>query len=214
MIRTLTTALRRVLLSAMAAVSVVACSGEVTAPAASASSTPERESSFVPTAANKYLYGVSDGTYQVTFEPGKDNSFSLGANRIDIPANSVCKLVGSGYGAMYWNQPCSPEQNDVKMIVVISGARSANSRVDFYPAMRFNPRTSVRLFMYVPNATMADATNWVMKYCNALSLCIDESKNDRDLQSYVDRSNNVVFRRIKHFSGYVVAENSDSTTTP
>jgi hypothetical protein len=33
---------------------------------------------------------------------------------------------------------------------------------------------------------------------------VDESVNDPDLASNVDVVNRVVFRRIKHFSGYVV----------
>jgi len=44
-----------------------------------------------------------------------------------------------------------------------------------------------------------------MKYCNAAG-CVDESLTDPDLRSNVDVENKVVFRRIKHFSGYVVAE--------
>lgn len=211
-----TTAFRRALLSSMVAASAVmlaACAGEITAPSAATASTRIGTSGFVPTSAAKTLYGVSDGTYVVTFNPSYSQSFALGANRIDIPARSVCKLVGSGYGAAYWNQPCTPETLPVTMTVVIKDAAKADSRVDFFPAMRFNPANQVQLFMYVPNATATDATNWVMKYCNDLNVCADESRSDASLRSNVDRQNNVVFRRIKHFSGYVVAEN-DSTVVP
>jgi hypothetical protein len=45
----------------------------------------------------------------------------------------------------------------------------------------------------------------VVKYCNE-SGCMDESLTDPSLISYVDTDSKVVFRRIKHFSGYVVAE--------
>ena len=55
-------------------------------------------------------------------------------------------------------------------------------------------------------ATELDARNWKMLYCNNLNICEDESLTDPELQAYVDRSANVVFRRIKHFSGYLVAE--------
>ena len=67
--------------------------------------------------------------------------------------------------------------------------------------------------MYVPNATAADARNWVMKYCDDNNVCIDESRSDRDLASFVDRQANVVFRRVKHFSGYLVAENGEEPTS-
>jgi len=45
----------------------------------------------------------------------------------------------------------------------------------------------------------------VLWYCNETS-CMDESQIDSDLVSYVDTQHYMVFRRIKHFSGYVVAE--------
>jgi hypothetical protein len=48
-----------------------------------------------------------------------------------------------------------------------------------------------------------------MYYCNETG-CVDEAQMDADLRSNVDVENKVVFRRIKHFSGYVVAEFSAS----
>ncbi len=190
---------------------LAACSSErSTAPSrVAASTTPEKTSGFTLSDPSKALYGVSDGTFSVTFSPGRDQSFSLGPNRLDIPANAICRLDGSGYGAAYWNSSCVSETQNVTLTVVIKDAASDHPRVDFSPAMRFNPTKSVQLFMYVPNATSTDARNWVMKYCDDLNLCVDESLKDRDLQSYVDRQANVVFRRVKHFSGYMVAENSE-----
>jgi hypothetical protein len=35
---------------------------------------------------------------------------------------------------------------------------------------------------------------------------INEALTDSDLTTYIDYTNNVLFRRVKHFSGYVVAE--------
>jgi hypothetical protein len=193
---------------AAAAMLLGACRGEVTSPATSSvTATPERVSSFVPTAANKALFGVVDGVYAVTFDPTRDQSFALGPNHLDIPANSVCNLFTSGYGATYWNKSCSPHTLPVTMTVVIKGAATDHPQIDFFPAMRFNPNKEVELFMYVPHATQESASNWVMKYCATGSTsCVDESKSDASLQSYVDKRANVVFRRIKHFSGYVVAE--------
>jgi hypothetical protein len=193
---------------AAAAMLLGACRGEVTSPhTSSVMATPERVSSFVPSAASKALIGVVDGTYALTFDPTREQSFALGPNHLDIPANSVCNLFTSGYGANYWDRGCSPQQLPVTMTVIIKGAATDHPQMDFFPAMRFNPNKNVQLFMYVPNATQASAANWTMKYCpTGSSVCVDESISDADLQSYVDKRANVVFRRIKHFSGYVVAE--------
>lgn len=183
-----------------------ACSGEVTAPAAAPPRAIEARSMFVPSASAKALIGVADGTYSVTFDPTRDQAFSLGPNHLEIPGNSVCDLVTSGYGAAYWNHGCTPQTLPVTLTVVIKNAASANPSVDFYPAMRFNPDKNVRLFMYAPNVSSTDAKNWLMYYCSDLGQCVDESLTDSALVTYIDYSHNVLFRRIKHFSGYTVAE--------
>ena len=45
-----------------------------------------------------------------------------------------------------------------------------------------------------------------MFYCPDKGKCVDESLTDSDLTTYIDYPNNILFRRIKHFSGYTVAE--------
>jgi hypothetical protein len=192
-----------------------ACSGETTSPTAAApqpDAAIERTSSFVPSAASKSLIGVKDGSYVITFDPRRDQSIALGPNHLDMPANSVCRLVGSGYGADFWNRACSPEVLPVTITIVIRNASSSKPSIQFFPAMRFNPENDVELFLYAPNANKDAAKNFLMYYCPDRGKCIDESLADKDLQSYVDKHNDVVFRRIKHFSGYVVAERGDEAS--
>ena len=161
---------------------------------------------FVPSDAAKALIGVVDGTYSVTVDPTKDNSFNLGPNHLDIPAYGICNLVTSGYGPGYWDRSCQPQTLPVTLTVIIKNASSDHPSIDFYPAMRFNPYRSVRLYMYAPNVSVADAKNWQMLYCPDFGGCFDESVNDSSLQTRIDYTNNVLFRRVKHFSGYTVAE--------
>lgn len=181
-----------------------ACKGEMTAPSAAApAKSVEAVSKFVPTAAQKALIGVVDGTYSVTVDPRVNQSLSLGPNHLDIPANSICNLLTSGYGTSTWNNACTPQTLPVTITVVIKNSQTDKPQIDFYPAMRFNPSKNVELFMYVPRVNASDANNWVMKYCNDLGMCIDESTVDKDLVTRVDRDASVLFRRIKHFSGYL-----------
>ena len=182
-----------------------ACSADVTSPpaASSAVSTP---SMFVPSASAKSLVGVVDGTYSVIVNPNHDQSFNLGPNHLDIPAGAICDLVHSGYGAKTWDKPCTPETEPVVLTVVIKNASSAHPSIDFYPAMRFNPKKTVQLFMYAPRVTQEEAKNWLMYYCPDRGGCIDESLSDKSLLTSIDYEHNVLFRRVKHFSGYTVAE--------
>ncbi len=186
---------------------LAACAEQATAPLASTTSSQESTSRFTPSAAQLDLVGVSDGIYSFTFDPSKDQSLDLGPNHLDIPRNAVCELATTDYGVQYWNDPCSPERGTVTITATIRNAKSAHPRIDFQPAMRFNPKADVELYIYAKKASKQDAAMLVMNYCNDYGVCVDESKTDRDLKTQVDSRKNVVFRRIKHFSGYVVAEN-------
>jgi hypothetical protein len=204
-----------------------ACGTDSTAPTPAAPAakvtTAEAKSGFAPSEASKALVGVADGTYTVTFNPGANQVFSLGPNRLEMPANSVCALGTSGYGPAFWDRPCTPETRPVTLIVTVKDAASANPIVDFKPAMRFNPQTRVSLYFYVPRVTREDAKNWQILYCgNSTQLssgngssgsCVNEAATDWTLRTYIDYSTSVLFRRIKHFSadrvddgGYTVAE--------
>ena len=183
-----------------------ACSGEVTGPAAEPQRAIEATSMFVPSASAKALIGVADGTYVFSFDPDDDQSIKLGPNRLDIPKDAICKLDSSGYGAAYWDRPCSPEGRQVTLTVIIKNAASSKPSIDFFPAMRFNPKKNVQLYMYAPRVSRDDAKNWLMLYCPDRGKCVDESLTDSDLTTYIDYPNNILFRRIKHFSGYTVAE--------
>ncbi|HEY5441247.1 MAG TPA: hypothetical protein VIJ90_08215 [Gemmatimonadaceae bacterium] len=166
---------------------------------------------FVPSASAKALIGVANGTYSMTLDPTRKQSFSLGPNHLDIPANAVCDLSRSGYGAAYWDKPCLTESHKFTLTVVIKNASSAHPSMDFSPAMRFNPKENVQLYMYAPNVSQTDAKNWLIYYCPDRGKCVDESLTDRDLVTQIDYSAHVLFRRLKHFSGYMVAEFADPT---
>ena len=183
-----------------------ACSGEVTAPVGASPQATEARSMFVPSASAKALIGVADGTYTVTFDPSRDQSIPLGPNSIDIPANAVCNLLTSGYGAAYWNASCSPQKLPVTLVITIKNASTPHPSLEFYPAMRFNPTKNVQLFMYAPKVNKNDAKNWLMYYCPDKGKCVDESLTDDALATYIDHSEKMLFRRVKHFSGYTVAE--------
>ncbi len=180
---------------------------------ASHATTAERTSPFVPTEAQKALIGVTDGTYNVTFDPKQDQVLSLGPNHLNIPAFAVCKLGFSHYGPAYWDSPCTPETGPVNLTVVVKNAASDNPSVDFQPAMRFNPNKVVQLFFYVPNVSQTDAKNWVITYCSSAGSgagstgsgsCVNEALTDPALRTFVDYNAQVLFRRLKHFSRYEV----------
>lgn len=187
---------------ALSAALLAGCAGESTRPAAAPKS-ELRTSPFAPTDAQKALVGVSDGTYQFVIDPSRDQSLSLGASHLDIPANAVCDIASSSYGAAHWNDGCAAQTATFTITAVVRNAATDHPSVDFEPALRFSPDKQVNLYLYVTDQATIDASR-VVKYCNA-SGCVDESVSDASLASKVDLVNRVVFRRIKHFSGYTVA---------
>jgi hypothetical protein len=187
---------------ALAGVLLTGCAGDSLKPAAVQKTSQLRSSPFTPTDAQKALVGVSDGSYTFQIDPSQDNSLSLGASRLDIPANAVCDIASSSYGAGHWDEDCSVQTDTFTITAVVRNAATDHPSVDFEPALRFDPSKNVNLYLYVTNDATLDASR-VVKYCNADG-CVDESISDSSLASSVDLENRIVFRRIKHFTGYVV----------
>jgi hypothetical protein len=179
------------------------CAGDSTRPSATQQAAQLRTSPFVPTVAQKALVGVSDGSYTFDIDPRRQQSLSLGASRLEIPANAVCDLERSSYGPGRWNDKCSAEDRRFKITAVVRNAATDHPSIDFEPALRFSPDKYVMLYLFVTDDATLDASR-VVKYCNA-SGCVDESVADPSLASNVDLQHRVAFRRIKHFSGYLVS---------
>lgn len=192
-------------LVALGGVLLSACAGDSTAPLATTPvSSQEQTSPFVPTEAQTALIGVVDGTYQITIDPRRNQYFVLGANLLSLPANSVCDLSSSGYGTATWDLPCDPETRRVTINAVVRDAATDHPRIDFHPAMRFNPTKNVMLYLYVPVGIEDFAKKWVIEYCGNSTPCVNEALSDPSLKTRVDTKHSIVFRRIKHFSGYIV----------
>ena len=189
------TVVRRTLLVATAFL-LAACAGETTSPTTT---------SLVPTSANKALAGAVDGVYTFYLEPARSQSLWFGKSHLELPAGAICELGGSGYGPSYWNSSCTTNKGPVMITATVRNAQTNAPSVDFEPALRFNPNTNVQLFLAVTDATTLSNLT-VLKYCSALSACVDESLTDPSLQTTINASLGLVSRRIKHFSGYVVSE--------
>jgi hypothetical protein len=187
---------------AAAGVLLTACAADSFKPAALQKTSQVKTSPFAPTDAQKALVGVSDGTYTFDIDPNQAQSLSLGASHLEIPADAVCDLNSSSYGPGTWDDDCRPEGHRFKITAVVRNAATDHPSVDFEPALRFSPDKNVSLYLYVTDDATLDASRAV-QYCNANG-CVDESLSDPSVASSVDLENRVVFRRIKHFSGFIV----------
>ena len=192
---------RPLLVLAVISQGVVACAVDATAPTAS-SSAVRQPTGLTPIAASHALVGAVDGVYTFTIDPNQDQSLAIGPNHLDIPARAICQIGQTSYGPEFWDDRCRAERGIVTITATVQNAASSHPRIDFEPAMRFAPDKWVMLYMTM-DAT-ADKAEWTnILYCaTGSNTCVDEGRDDAGLQTTVwDR---LVFRRIKHFSGYIV----------
>jgi hypothetical protein len=174
-----------------------ACADQTSAP------TPEIRPFFVP--ANFTEVGESE-TFRVSNSEGVTRR--IGAHLIHIPAGAICAL-DSEYGATSWDQDCEPLAGSVEITASVFAGPDGEPYVDFQPAMRFAPNTEVMLFLLEGRS---DSTKQMaVKYCNNLGICVDESLTDLALRPFRVEGTSIIGRRVKHFSGYVVAYEGECT---
>lgn len=205
----------RYLLLAMSGVVVAssACSTDATAPlpfAAPESAGFSRGSSKSDDVSSD---DADDADYAFTIDPRRDNYLTFGEHSLWLPANSVCDPATSDYGLGTWNRPCSPLATRITITAKVRSASRGLPRVDFQPAVRFNPDRAAYLTLSVKGRKAKEAAAMRILYCatSASKDCVDEALTDPTLETVVDRPMKMVYRRIKHFSGYLVAERGDST---
>ena len=127
----------------------------------------------------------------------------LGEQVLSMPAGAICDLETSGYGQSYWDQECQPLLGSITITATLFKGPTGEPYVDFQPAMRFAPNKEVMLFL---TTGRTDGTKMAsIKYCNDLGNCADESLTDASLKPFRIEGTSIMGRRLKHFSGYVVA---------
>ena len=192
------------------AVASSACSVDATSPLPLA--VPERAGSSRGLAGPPKSNGSDDDSSSSTFtfriDPSRDNLLRMGAHALWLPASAICDPSLTSYGTAFWNDGCTPLASPVTIIAKVRGASAGLPRVDLEPELRFNPRTSVYLTFAVKGKQAEKMASMRILYCatSAVNACVDEALGDPSLKSVLDRPERTVFRRIKHFSGYLVAE--------
>jgi len=192
---------------------VAACSDTATTPTAPAARTFAPRTSSFDYAQTGDVFGSRSTDFNLTARGG---TFSVGGLfTLSFPANSVCDPARSSYGPTEWDRPCVTLSGDQSISVHASlNLTGAVMGVDFSPALRFSPSTQViistDLFAYVIKARGSyfaanpDLLNFLAVYYTPSlgATPVPDFVADPSVITHVDLGSGIVWRRIKHFSGY------------
>lgn len=201
---------------------VAGCRDNVVAPTAVQASAPAAAMLAPTSRPSLSLSGTSftDGSADFTISPS-GGVYYVGNHAVVFPAHSVCDPDKSTYGPGTWDDSC-PVLNQPLTIHAVVRNEAGRTWVEFTPDIRFvpsqNPAKWVWLYMYTPEAIGAtgDLSRFNILYATSFDgPTIDESLTDPTVRTYVDTTHGITFRRIRHFTNYVVgAERCDPTTDP
>jgi len=199
-------------LFAGAAILAAAACGE----SASGPTTPRDLSPKAPVfdySATSYVLGLTQQDFVVTSAGG---SFNVGGlYTLNFPANSVCDPARSTYGATEWDKSCTTlDDGQAVKIHAVLALNSDGLSIDFSPALRFSPTTSVTISTGIFAPLIKANRDYFARNPSALNpLAIlysptlgaagsSDYVRDASIVTNVDLSTGVISRRVKHFSGY------------
>jgi len=133
---------------------------------------------------------------------------------VDFPAGSICDPDVSTYGAGQWDRACVTLTGPIT-ITATTRLTANGMAVDFQPDLRFAPDKEVTLSTDLFSSTLR-ANRWFFSaskasvrplaflYSPSLGAnAVADYKSDPSLVTHVDLESGRVWRRVKHFSGYV-----------
>ena len=138
----------------------------------------------------------------------------LDAFTLKFPAGAVCdpnaQDTQAGYAAQDWNAACTVATGDVAVHATLKW-QDGVLYADFQPALRFVPNKSVTISTNVLASLVQGANDnatkqgWSIQYTPGIgSAGVFDALSDPSLRTVVAGSSGKIFRRIKHFSGYLI----------
>jgi hypothetical protein len=159
-----------------------------------------------------------DGRLTLTVNPAKEQTFRIGRHKIVFPANSICDPARSSYGPTEWDKPCKALNTPIT-ITADTMTIDGHPFIAFSPELRFAPSRNAEqwVVLFMEDRNVADES--VASSLNILwqapdGTLVDESLADPTMATKVQTrgiSDATVNRRIKHFSGYLVATRAGTT---
>lgn len=144
--------------------------------------------------------------------------FVLGKHAVFFPDHGICDPATSSYGPGEWDAPCTPLDAPIRFHAEVRGSPDGETWIDFTPAVRFVPTDDPNRTVWVMMKVGADVTAdnyqgfgmlWMPN--GSTTELVNEAATDSSLKTYIDLERDVVFRRVKHFSGYLVGSTIEAS---
>ena len=154
--------------------------------------------------------GDTDNVLTFTVDPNVSRTYAFGENWVYFPARSICDPSSSGYGIGMWDTPCTALRQPVDVTVHWSN-KGGHAYARFSPDLRFVPADARSVSRWVilslhDHKRIRELSDYAILYdAGGSAGWIDESITDKTLRAWIDPLHNSVVRRVKHFSGYMVA---------
>lgn len=176
---------------------------------------PARDLSFSSVVSSTEGAGAVEFTFNFTKAAG---SIQLGEFTLAWEENSVCERDNSGYGFEFFRKSCEAEDDDVEMTARV-WSDNGRTYVDFFPDIRFSPAKNVTLSV-VRDEIVGRRLNTRLKlkyniyYTHRIGdtrYFIDEAWFDPEQRTHFDTQTGLVWREIRHFSGFVIRTGYDES---
>jgi hypothetical protein len=210
--------------AAVCAVGLVACSDTSTAPTGPATRMASTDRPSLDLSALSH-WGNRTTTFTLTSDGG---SFDVGGGffTLNVPANAVCSLASS-YGPGTWDDECTTLGQDESITVTATfGINGGGPAVDFSPELRFSPNAQVTLSTSLYAQILTAGADFFRQHPSTLSFfgmyyaptfgadVVTDAGSDPSLVTHISLTTGLVWRRIKHFSGYNVTSGLACTPSP
>jgi hypothetical protein len=200
-----------------------ACSDVSTSPdAAAGRSLSAGAPAFDYTGGGAFSFGDLRSSFIVSPRGG---SFSInGLFNVNFPAGSICDPELSTYGDGEWDNDCVTLTRSIRISSTVR-LRNGKLAVDFQPALRFSPSSDVTIStsLFAPtlrtnrfyfSANPSSLRPLVFSYAPSLDgAIVADYVADPTLVTHVDLTTGRVWRRVKHFSGYVAGTGHSCTVS-
>jgi hypothetical protein len=203
----------RLLAASLPLLVAAACSDSSTSPQVSATRSLSAAPAFDYSGGGRFHFGDRQVSFTVTPDGG---SFAINKLiTIAFPANAVCDPALSTYGAGEWDNACVTAKRGIT-VTATTRLTLNGMQVDFQPDLRFAPDKQVVLStdLFAPTIRMgrsffaaspASLRPLAMFYSPSIGAePVADYATDPSAVTQIDLQSGRVWRRVKHFSGYLM----------